>query len=103
MRTTEKEVLRREYFRQSLHGVWKLLLLIVAWTAIARFPGFAQTQSPPAATTAADPTLGLTFDVVSIKHTGQGASRVTNPGDGAGITITNSTLREILRWNYNVG
>jgi uncharacterized protein (TIGR03435 family) len=56
-----------------------------------------------AAIPAADPTGGLTFDVVTIRHTEQGPSRVTNPSDGDGITITNSTLREIVRWNYNVG
>jgi hypothetical protein len=55
-----------------------------------------------AATPAADPTLGITFDVVSIKHAEQGISRVTDPVDGDGITITNSTLREIVQWNYGI-
>jgi uncharacterized protein (TIGR03435 family) len=121
MNTNDKEMLRLERPGHRLHSIWGLLLLAVAWPALAKFPAFAQVQSPRSAPTAAtvapavkadgatavtpatDPTLGLSFDVVSIKHTGQGSSRVTNPGDGDGITITNSTLREILRWNYNVG
>jgi len=96
------------------------------WTALAASPALAQVAPPhptpaavaaapaetaaPAATAAgpasatppADPTLGISFDVVSIKHTEQGFSRVTDPGDGDGITITNSTLFEIIRWNFNV-
>jgi uncharacterized protein (TIGR03435 family) len=92
-----------------------LALLTVAWGTLGVPMAFSQTSASPSPATlpatpptsatpaAADPTLGITFDVVSIKHTEQGPSRVTNPGDGDGITITNSTLSEIIRWNFNVG
>ena len=89
-----------------------MFLLATVWIGLTTSFALAQSTAPAsstvtatvaAATPAADPTLGITFDVVSIKHTEQGPSRVTNPSDGDGITITNSTLREIILWNYHVG
>jgi bla regulator protein BlaR1 len=77
---------------------------IAAATAYSQPPAAAGTakDAAPAAAPAVDPTMGIAFDVVSIRHTGQGFSRVINPADGDGITITNSTLREIVQWNYGV-
>jgi uncharacterized protein (TIGR03435 family) len=82
--------------------------------ALAPLSALAQTTAPappapapaaPAATTAAtppaDPTLGITFDTVSIRPTVPGPSHITNPLDGDGITVENSTLFEIVRWNFN--
>ena len=68
-------------------------------------PTAAAPATPPAvataATPAADPTLGITFDTVSIRPTVPGPSHITNPLDGDGITVENSTLFEIVRWNFN--
>ena len=84
--------------------------------ALAPLSALAQTTAPappapasapvaPAATAAAtppaDPTLGITFDTVSIRPTQPGPSHITNPLDGDGITVENSTLFEIVRWNFN--
>jgi len=65
-------------------------------------PATAATASASAtANPAADSTLGIAFDVVSIRPAPPGPSRITYPTDGDGITITNSTLLEIVRWNFN--
>jgi uncharacterized protein (TIGR03435 family) len=67
------------------------------------------TEAPPQPATdgsaqpAADPTLGIVFDVVSIRLNKDGkGSYLIDPPDGDGITITNLTLFDIVRWNYNI-
>lgn len=62
--------------------------------------------APATATPAADPTLGISFDVVSVKPVKEDANvylpeRLTNPPDGDGIVLENYTLFDIIRWNHN--
>jgi uncharacterized protein (TIGR03435 family) len=119
-----------EHPAHRLNCNWKSLLLAVLWTALAASPALAQVAPPhptpaavaaapaetaaPAATAAgptsatppADPTLGISFDVVSIKLVKEDANvflpeRLTNPPDGDGIILENYTLFDIIRWNHN--
>jgi uncharacterized protein (TIGR03435 family) len=46
--------------------------------------------------------MGIAFDVVSIKPTTLGPSKVTDPPAGDGILIEHSTLLEMVRWNFNM-
>jgi uncharacterized protein (TIGR03435 family) len=69
----------------------------------------AQSAEPAPVTAApstapADPTFGITFDVVSIKQQDPAVylpERISNPPDGDGITLENYTLFDIIRWNHN--
>ena len=90
----------------------RMFLLVTVGAVLTTSLALAQTATPPAsaaaatspaaaATPAADPTLGITFDVVSIRPAPEGPSRITNPLDGDGITVENSTLLEMVRWNFN--
>ena len=81
--------------------VWGPLAAPMATAQVGADPNGAGTQCTGAPTTAADPTLGIAFDGVSIRPAPPGPSRITYPTDGDGITITNSTLLEIVRWNFN--
>ena len=89
------------------HLNFALVFALAPLSALAQTtaPASAPAAPPPAATTAAtppaDPTLGITFDTVSIRPTVPGPSHITNPLDGDGITVENSTLFEIVRWNFN--
>src|ERR1035437_313676 len=66
-----------------------------------RLPPAAQASpATTAATPPADPTLGIAFDIVSIRPTSEGMSTITNPPNGDGLVIEHSTLLEIIRWNY---
>jgi uncharacterized protein (TIGR03435 family) len=90
-----------------------MFLLITVWVALCGTHALAQTATPPASTAttvsvtpAADPTLGISFDVVSIKLVKEDANaflpeRLTNPTNGDGIILENYTLFDIIRWNHN--
>jgi uncharacterized protein (TIGR03435 family) len=91
-----------------------MLLLITVCVALSISLALAQTTAPTvataipaAATPAADPTLGITFDVVSIKLVKENPGgyyppeRISNPPDGDSITLENYTLFDIIRWNHN--
>ena len=88
------------------------LLMALAWMALATPLVHAQTSAPTvpgasaAATPAADPTLGISFDVVSIKLVKEDTNvflpeRLTNAPDGDGIILENYTLFDMIRWNHN--
>jgi uncharacterized protein (TIGR03435 family) len=88
------------------HLNFALVFALAPLSALAQTTPPASAPAAPAATTAAatppaDPTLGITFDTVSIRPTSPGPSHITNPLDGDGITVENSTLFEIVRWNFN--
>ena len=97
----------------------RIFLLVTVGVALCGTHGLTQIATPPAsatataagansatATPAADPTLGISFDVVSIKLVNKDANvylpeRLTNPIDGDGIILENYTLFDIIRWNHN--
>lgn len=80
-----------------------LLPVLLLWScaAVTSSQVPASPATPSVAAPAPDPTHGITFDVVSIRKAPEGPSRIVNPVDGDGITIDNSTLLEIVRWNFN--
>ena len=80
-----------------------LLPVLLLWScaAVTSSQVPAAPATPSVAAPAPDPTHGITFDVVSIRKAPEGQSHIVNPVDGDGITIDNSTLLEILRWNFN--
>ena len=79
-----------------------LAIIVSSALAAAQTPATpAAAPAAPAAQSAADPTHGIVFDVVSIRKAPEGPSHIVNPIDGDGITIDTSTLLEILRWNFN--
>ena len=85
---------------------WVVLFALGAQGQAVQAPD-AKAATPAATTTttaapATDPTLGIMFDVVSIRPTTEGPSHIVNPVDGDGITIEHSTLLEIVRWNFNM-
>ena len=89
------------------HAHRKLNLLFAAAILFCLAEVCTWAQAPAPATTAAatppaDPTLGITFDIVSIRPTSEGLSKITNPPNGDGLVIEHSTLLEIVRWNYNM-
>lgn len=95
---------------RAAHLGRRMFLLVAVGVAFTASLAMAQNTAPAsasatvaaaAATPAADPTLGITFDVVSIKPAPEGPSRITNPLDGDGITVENSTMLEMVRWNFN--
>ena len=112
-----KRRLSRQFDTSLLQGGYKILSVKLAsvilrsnhsaivLALIATVPlAFAQSAAPPAP--APDPTLGITFDVVSIKPvkedpTHYQPSHITDPPDGDGITVENSTMLTIVRWNFN--
>ena len=90
---------------------WKLFLAI-AWMAVAATGAIAQAgpkqhgaQNVVAPTTATDPTLGITFDVVTIKPSGPQSSYygVRIPNDGDSISMGNYTVDDMVRWAYHLG
>ena len=87
------------------HLNFALVFALAPLSALAQTTAPAPTPAVPAAAAAAtppaDPTLGITFAVVSIRPAPPGPSRITDPLDGDGITIENSTMIEIVRWNFN--
>ncbi|HEV2645482.1 MAG TPA: TIGR03435 family protein [Acidobacteriaceae bacterium] len=95
---------------------------VVAVVSLAGMvPGFASSQVPSGSvpglgavgsavatasvsSSSADPKAEIVFDVVSVKpveekHNGH----MSDPANGDGILITNSTLNEIVRWSYKLG
>jgi uncharacterized protein (TIGR03435 family) len=89
-----------------------MLLVVAGWMVLTGAGALGQSAAPAptatapatatAATPPADPTMGITFDVVSIRPTTEGLSHIVNPVDGDGITIEHSTMLEIVRWNFNM-
>lgn len=82
--------------------VHRSLLLLTGWMVLGVVCASQTAATTPAVPPPADPTMGITFDVVSIRPTTEGQSKITNPVDGDGITIEHSTLLEIVRWNFNM-
>ena len=87
-----------------------LVFALAPLSALAQTAPPAPTPAAPASTTAAtppaDPTLGIGFDIVSIKPVNPVSNvfppeRLSNPPDGDGITLENYTLFDIIRWNHN--
>jgi uncharacterized protein (TIGR03435 family) len=92
-----------------------LVLLTVAWGTLAApmataqvgaDPNAAGTQCTGAPTGAADPSMGISFDVVSIKPNNnpypKGAYGVTMPPDGDSINIDFYTSADIVKWAYHL-
>jgi uncharacterized protein (TIGR03435 family) len=97
----------------GLNGSRSRLLFAVALVVLAASAApiaFSQTStrtSPaaPAAATTADPTLGITFDVVSIKPNDGTRMRhgVTSLPEGDGLSADLFTVDDMVRWAYHLG
>jgi uncharacterized protein (TIGR03435 family) len=87
-----------------------LVFVVAVLVGLAGVRARAQTTAAPSAGTqvgatasaVADPTMGIAFEVVSIRPTTPGFSKITNEATGDGITVEHSTLYEIIAWNYNM-
>jgi len=113
--TIDYSAIRLDYSRTfMIHAAMRVVLAVpiaLAQTSTPAKPAAPATATPatnPSAITIppADPTLGITFDVVSIKPVNQDSNvfqpeRLSNPADGDGITLENYTLFDIIRWNHN--
>ncbi len=84
--------------------VWLLFLLLGAMIAVP-FACYSQPTAPPAPAPVADPTLGVAFDVVSIKPSGpqSGLYGVHIPDNGDGLSMGHYTVDEMVRWAYHLG
>jgi uncharacterized protein (TIGR03435 family) len=79
--------------------------------------GFVQTTVPvqqqltgspgrpcAAADSATDPTNGIRFDAVSIRPVAENHhGGLTNPPNGDGLILENSTLNDLIRWDFDLG
>ena len=95
------------------------MLAAVAWVVLGAAMAFSQTStrtSPAkpavvtsaaldAANAATDPTLGITFDVVSIKPSGPQSSSygVMTPPESDTLSADNVTVDSLVRWAYHLG
>jgi uncharacterized protein (TIGR03435 family) len=81
-----------------------LASITAAPTAHAQSPE-KQTAATTKATTPADPTLGITFDVVSIKPNPGNPTRygVTSLPEGDGLSAEFFTIDDMVRWAYHLG
>lgn len=98
---------------RAAHLGQRMFLLVTVWVVLTTSLALGQSTAPASATAtpaaaipAADPTLGITCDAVSIKPVKEDPSvylpeRLSNPPDGDGITLENYTLFDIIRWNHN--
>jgi uncharacterized protein (TIGR03435 family) len=104
-----------EHPAHGLNRCRELALLTVAWgtlaapMAIAQVgadPNAAGTQCESAPTTSADSSMGISFDVVSIKPNNnpspKGGYGVTLPPDGDSININFFTSEDIVQWAYHL-
>jgi uncharacterized protein (TIGR03435 family) len=68
-------------------------------------PAAVTSAAPVAATAAADPSLGITFDVVSIKPNDGTRMRygVTSLPEGDGLSADLFTMDDMVRWAYHLG
>ena len=94
-------------------GMFVIFAGVAAPIALSQQPTVPPVSSPPtqtgldpalAAASANALTSSIAFDVVSVKpveekHNGH----MSDPANGDGILITNSTLYEIVRWTYKLG
>jgi uncharacterized protein (TIGR03435 family) len=95
------------------------MLAAVAWVVLGAAMAFSQTSTrtspakpavvtaaaPDAANAATDPTLGITFDVVSIKPSNpqSGYYGVRTLPEGDSLSADNFTVDDMVRWAYHLG
>jgi uncharacterized protein (TIGR03435 family) len=86
----------------SLAAVWLALASVALAQTPARLPDPA---AKAAATPTTDPTLGITFDVVSIKPNDGTHMRygVTSLPEGDGLSADIFTVDDMVRWAYHLG
>jgi uncharacterized protein (TIGR03435 family) len=91
-------------------------MFLLVTVGVALIPSFALAQStapasptastaPAAAPPPADPTLGISFDVVSIRPSNPQSQYygVRIPNDGDIISMGNYTVDDMVRWAYHLG
>jgi uncharacterized protein (TIGR03435 family) len=83
----------------------RLSLLLLGAMVVALPACHGQTAKQQAATATADPTLGVTFDVVSIKPSGPQSSYygVRTLPEGDTLSADSFTVDDMVRWAYHLG
>jgi uncharacterized protein (TIGR03435 family) len=83
---------------------WLSLLLFGAMAATLP-AGYGESAAQHASTATADPTLGITFDVVSIKPSGPQSSYygVRTLPEGDTLSADSFTVDDMVRWAYHLG
>ncbi|MGP8260763.1 MAG: TIGR03435 family protein [Acidobacteriaceae bacterium] len=85
--------------------MWVVLAAQMAYSQSSAKPGGDGVQNAGAPSAAADPTMGIAFDVVTIKPSGPQSSYygVRTLPEGDSLSADNFTVDDMVRWAYHLG
>ena len=87
----------------------RMILLGTVWGSCSCGYALTQSATPPAhaaaTSTAAEPTMGIAFDVVTIKPSGPQSEYygVRTLPEGDSLSADNFTVDDMVRWAYHLG